>query len=91
MAEMDGDDRPLEKLVRGHVVLDQEAEVDNALCHVPSPLRFCYTKEVSIVHRQLVEMRSPAVVISDQAARSIDWSEASVSMVSPLSTCRVVI
>src|SRR5271156_2828785 len=32
VAEMRGDDRPLEQLVRRHVVFDQKAEVDDALC-----------------------------------------------------------
>jgi hypothetical protein len=36
---MGGGDRPLEKLMRRHVVLDEEAEVDNALCHVFAPLK----------------------------------------------------
>jgi hypothetical protein len=39
VAEMGGGDRPLEKLMRRHVVLDEEAEVDNALCHVFAPLK----------------------------------------------------
>jgi hypothetical protein len=39
VAEVGGDDRPLEKLVCRHVVLDQEAKVDDALCHVFAPVK----------------------------------------------------
>src|SRR6516165_3781512 len=36
---MGGDDWPLKELVRRHIVLDQEAQIDNALCHVFAPLQ----------------------------------------------------
>jgi hypothetical protein len=39
VAQVGSDDRPLEKLVCGHIVFNQEAEVDNALCHLLSPFR----------------------------------------------------